>query len=53
MDGEALESMDIPRFAKLSGVSGSTASGGEGGSSSNKVRKMIAATGGKGRSTMG
>lgn len=51
MDGEALESMDIPRFAKLSGVSGSTASGGEGGS--NKVRKMIAATGGKGRSTMG
>ena len=44
MDGEALESMDIPRFAKKElSTSGS----------STKVRKMIAATGGKGRSNMG
>ena len=46
MDGEALESMDIPRFAKKD-VSTSS-------SSSTKVRKLIAATGGgKGRSNMG
>jgi hypothetical protein len=44
MDGEALESMDIPRFAKKD-VSTSSSS------SSTKVRKLIAATGGgKGRS---
>lgn len=44
MDGETLESMDIPRFAKKElSTSGS----------STKVRKMIAATGGKGRSGVG
>jgi len=47
MDGEALESMDIPRFAKKELSSNSTSG------SSTKVRKMIAATGGKGRSNMG
>jgi len=46
MDGEALESMDIPRFAKKELSSASSGS-------STKVRKMIAATGGKGRSNMG
>jgi len=46
MDGEVLESMDIPRFAKKELSSASSGS-------STKVRKMIAATGGKGRSNMG
>mmetsp|Transcript_3725 Transcript_3725/g.8288 ORF Transcript_3725/g.8288 Transcript_3725/m.8288 type:complete len:792 (+) Transcript_3725:619-2994(+) len=51
LDGEALESMDVPRFAKK--ALDSTSSGGEGAGSSSKVRKMIVATGGKGRSNLG
>jgi hypothetical protein len=50
LSGEALEFMDIPRFAKQASLE-SNAEGTAGGSS--KVRKLIAATGGKGRSNMG
>ena len=55
LDGEALESMEIPRFAKKAlGSSTSSGGGGEGaGGSSSKVRKMIAATGGKRGSNLG
>jgi len=55
LDGEALESMEIPRFAKKAlGTSTSSGGGGEGaGGSSSKVRKMIAATGGKRGSNLG
>ena len=48
LDGEALEKMDIPRFSKMAMGAGDAT--GEGGSSS-KIRKLIAATGG--RSTLG
>ncbi|KAL7466626.1 hypothetical protein ACHAXS_006916 [Conticribra weissflogii] len=47
LDGEALESMDIPRFSKKFG-----ASAGEGSSTSN-VRKLIEATGSKRGSNIG
>jgi hypothetical protein len=50
VSGEALEFMDIPRFAKQASLE-SNAEGTMGGSS--KVRKLIAATGGKVRSSMG
>jgi len=55
LDGEALESMEIPRFAKKAlGSITSSGGGGEGaGGSSSKVRKMIAATGGKRGSNLG
>ena len=50
LSGEALEVMDIPRFAKQASLECS-AGGIAGGSF--KVRKLIAATGGKGRSNVG
>lgn len=46
LNGEVLESMDIPRFAKKSADDHRVGS-------SSKVRKMIEATAGKGRSTLG
>ncbi|KAL7553853.1 hypothetical protein ACHAWF_017254 [Thalassiosira exigua] len=52
VDGEKLESMEIPRFAKRA-QGGAAGSGGGAGGSSSRVRKMIAATGGKGRSGAG
>ncbi|KAL9188084.1 hypothetical protein ACHAXT_006462 [Thalassiosira profunda] len=49
VDGEALEAMDIPRFAKK--AQGGDNNGGGGGTA--KVRKMIAATGAKRGSAVG
>ncbi|KAL7527160.1 hypothetical protein ACHAXR_004734, partial [Thalassiosira sp. AJA248-18] len=53
LDGDALESMDIPRFAKKALGTSASSGGGGGEGSSSKVRKLIAATGGKGRSNLG
>jgi hypothetical protein len=50
LSGEALEFMDIPRFAKQASLESHT-EGNDVGSS--KVRKLISATGRKGRSNMG
>ena len=52
LNGEMLESMDIPRFAKKAADTSTRGREDQGGSSL-KVRKLIAATGGKGRSNMG
>lgn len=48
LDGEELESMEIPRFAKKA-----SENGGGGGGISSKVRKIIASTGGKRGSNLG
>ncbi len=53
VNGEILESMDIPRFVKKSTDSSARGVDDRGVGSSSKARKMIAATGGKGRSMMG
>ena len=53
LDGEALESMEIPRFAKKAMDSSASGGSGDKGGSSSKVRKLISATGGKGRSNLG
>ena len=52
LNGEMLESMDIPRFAKKAADNSTRGMDAQEGSSL-KVRKLIAATGGKGRSNMG
>lgn len=53
LNGELLETMDIPRFAKKASDRSAGGVNDQGEGSSSKVRKMIAATGGKGRLNLG
>jgi len=53
LNGELLETMDIPRFAKKASDRSAGGVNDQGDGSSSKVRKMIADIGGKGRSNLG